>query len=298
MATLTLALPKPFELRLALFGHGWIALQPHGWSEQQRTWTTVLRIGQKAFAVSTRQQSNQLRVQIDGNRTLTPRQLETLRRQLRHMLRLDEDLTPFWQLCRQTKGFHWVARRGGGRLLRSPTVFEDLMKLLFTTNCSWSLTEALTRNLVQAIGPRAKGGQCAFPTATECAQNEAFYRDVVRAGYRSRACVELAEAFAAGERTDADFVDPELPTDLLRQRLLALRGFGPYAAGQAMRLLGRYDDLAIDSWCRARITGLLGRSKPPSDQAIAHRYRSFGAHAGLGMWCELTADWHDEKTRR
>ena len=41
--------------------------------------------------------------------------------------------------------------------------------------------------------------------------------------------------------------------DELWRRLLALHGFGPYAAGQAMRLCGHYDRLALDSWCRARL---------------------------------------------
>ena len=52
------------------------------------------------------------------------------------MLRLNEDLGPFWRVCRKTPRLKWVARRGAGRLMRSPTLFEDLIKLLFTTNCN------------------------------------------------------------------------------------------------------------------------------------------------------------------
>ena len=184
--------------------------------------------------------------------------------------------------------------RGGGRLLRSADVFEDLLKLLFTTNCSWAATTAMTRHLVAALGAEAPDGSRAFPTAAECVQNERFYRDVVRCGYRATAAQRLAERFASGELTEWHFVDPELPTATLRERITALHGFGPYAAGQAMRLFGRYDDLALDSWCRATMAWLLQKRTPPSDATIARRYRAFGPWAGLALWCELTAPWHGE----
>jgi N-glycosylase/DNA lyase len=84
----------------------------------------------------------------------------------------------------------------------------------------------------------------------------------------------------------------------VRKRLLALDGFGPYAAGQALRLLGRYDDLALDSWCRARIAQTLGRRKAPRDTAIARSYAGFGSYKGLALWCDLTAEWHGEGALR
>ena len=81
----------------------------------------------------------------------------------------------------------------------------------------------------------------------------------------------------------------------MRKRLLGLPGFGPYATGQALRLLGRYEDLALDSWCRNKIADVLGRKKPPKDSIIARRYKHFGAYCGLALWLDLTADWHGER---
>jgi N-glycosylase/DNA lyase len=114
----------------------------------------------------------------------------------------------------------------------------------------------------------------------------------VRTGYRARACSALAAAFATGELTDQHFLAPSLSAAELWDRLLALDGFGPYAAGQAMRLLGHYEQLALDSWCRGRLAKLLGRKRPPSDAAVQRQYRDFGAFAGLALWCDLTAEWH------
>ena len=46
---------------------------------------------------------------------------------VRHILRLDEDLTPFYALAGQDPDLAW-ATRGAGRMLRSPTVLEDVVK--------------------------------------------------------------------------------------------------------------------------------------------------------------------------
>jgi N-glycosylase/DNA lyase len=214
------------------------------------------------------------------------------------MLRVDEDLSEFWRLCRAVPRLRWVARRRAGRLLRAPTLFEDLLKLLFTTNCAWSATRRMTDNLVGALGPATPSGHRAFPSPAACAaEPERFWRDVVRAGYRARACRSLARLFEDGAAARGELEDPAIPTDELRRRLRALPGFGPYAAGQALRLLGRYDDLALDSWCRTKLGRLQGRARPPADRAIERAYRPFGRFAGLALWMDLTADWHRARGR-
>jgi len=289
----TIDVAEPFELRLCLFGHGWIALRPHAFDEQRQRWTTVLRLGRAVVDARVRQRDGAtLQVELDARTKLTASQIAEARRQLAHMLRLDDDLSEFHARCDEHAPLRWVARRGGGRLLRSPTVFEDLMKLLFTTNTTWASTEAMTNNLVDALGAKAASGARAFPTAKQCVRDEAFYRDVVRCGYRAQAALELAEAFATGALRDEHFLAPQ-PSDALWRRLCALRGFGPYAAGQAMRLCGHYDKLAIDSWCRARFAERARSGRAPSDAAIAREYSRFAPYDGLAMWCDLTTDWHE-----
>jgi N-glycosylase/DNA lyase len=289
-----LAVPPPFELPVVLQGHGWVALPPHRWAGAEAPWQTVLDLDGTAVGAAVSPAAAGLAVTLRSPQRLAPAQLAAARAQLAHCLRLHDDLGDFWSLCRQWPHLRWVARRGGGRLLRSPTLFEDLLKLLFTTNCTWSQTTAMTRNLVDAIGPAAPDGSRGFPSAAQCARGEAFFRDTVRVGYRARACADLAARFADGRLAQAHFAAADLPTAEVRKRLLALDGFGPYAAGQALRLLGHYDDLALDSWCRARIAALLGKKKPPKDAAIARRSKAFGRWAGLALWCELTAEWHGQ----
>ena len=144
-----------------------------------------------------------------------------------------------------------------------------------------------------AAGSPAPSGARAFPTPKQCLRDAAFYRDVVRTGYRAEAAVELAQAFVDGGLSDALFLRPQ-PADELWRRLVGLRGFGPYAAGQAMRLLGHYEHLALDSWCRAQLAQMAGRKAPPSDRAVERRYAKFAPYQGLALWLDLTAAWHQD----
>jgi N-glycosylase/DNA lyase len=280
-----------------LFGHGWIDLPPHVWDDTSRTFETPLvpSAPERAIDARVRPSKSGLSITLESSAPLDDAEVRAARDQIARMLRVEDDLASFWMICREHAHLEWVARRGGGRLMRSPSLFEDLMKLLFTTNCTWAVTRGMTRRLVDTLGPAAPSGRRAFPSAEVCAERPAsFFKDEVRTGYRAEACRALAAAFADGTIDVAAIEDPARPTDEVRRRLLSLRGFGPYAVGQALRLLGRYDDLAIDSWCRSRLAEMAGKKKPPTDRAIARRYEKFGSYQGLALWMDLTAAWHGE----
>ena len=288
----TLRPAGPYDLAVALRGHGWVDLAPHRLDGAGLC--TVVEIDGVGADVRVGQAGDgSVSVSAVRGGGWSHPQKNLLRVGLRRMLRLDVDLAAFWAVCAGRSDLAWVPVRRAGHLMQSATLFEDLLKILFTTNCSWSLTRVMARRLVDAIGSAAPSGDRGFPSAGACAaQPESFWRDEVRAGYRARHCVALSAAFAADDRSVSGLEDPGVPTDELRRRLLALPGFGPYAVGHALRGLGRYDDLALDSWCRARMREILGRAEAPGDAWFERRYRPFGAFAGLALWMELTADWH------
>jgi N-glycosylase/DNA lyase len=195
-------------------------------------------------------------------------------------------------------GLAWAAR-GAGRLVRSPTVFEEVVKTICTTNCAWSATERMVGALVEHLGEPAAGAPAgpygrAFPTAAAMAgANEGFYREVVRAGYRGAYLRSLSADVASGAldlealgRASAE----ELSDDDLAELLLALPGVGPYAAAHIMMLLGRYSRLVLDSWTRPKYASLNG-GRPAKDSTIERRFRRYGPYAGLAFWLLLTHDW-------
>lgn len=224
------------------------------------------------------------------------RQAAALLDAVRHVLRLDEDLSPFYALAAADPDLAW-ATAGAGRMLRSPTVFEDVVKTICTTNCSWAATERMVGALVEHLGEPAPGAPAtgaagrAFPTAAAmAAMGEGFYRETVRAGYRGRYLRELAGAVASDSLDLEALAAPELPDDEVEARLLALPGVGPYAAAHVMTMLGRYGKPVLDSWTRPTYARLTGR-KAVSDAAIVRRFRRYGPWAGLAFWLTVTRDW-------
>ncbi len=294
-ATFRLRACGPYDLRTAIHGHGWFDLAPHAWDETAGRLDTVLGIDDATAAdVRVTSSSDGLVARVVTAAPLSGK-AAALRAGLRRMLRLDVDLLPFWTECSRHERLAWVPKKRAGHLMQSATLFEDLLRILFTTNCSWAATRLMCSRTAEALGPVAPSGRRALPSAAVCAaEPESFWRDTVRTGYRAKSCRLLAAGFASGELEAAAFEASPIAVDVLRKRLLALPGFGPYAVGHALRGLGHFEDLALDSWCRARMATLLGKRKPPSDRWFATEYERFGAFRGLALWMELTADWHGE----
>jgi 3-methyladenine DNA glycosylase/8-oxoguanine DNA glycosylase len=208
---------------------------------------------------------------------------------VRHMLRLDADLSAFYAVASADGDLTWAAS-GAGRMMRSPTVFEDVVKTICTTNCAWSATVRMTTALVEHLGAEAPDGRRAFPVPAAMAEaDEGFYRDVVRAGYRGAYLRSLALSVAEGVLDLEALNDPELPDAEVAERLLALPGCGPYATAHMMMLLGRYSRLILDSWTRPKYARLNGRKA--ADRTIERRFRRYGDYAGLAFWLYLTRDW-------
>ena len=220
---------------------------------------------------------------------------------VRHVLRLDADLSAFYEAASADPDLDWVTT-GAGRMVRSPTVFEDVIKTICTTNCAWSATQRMVHAIVEHLGDRAPGADPegpwgrAFPTpAAMAGAGEGFYRDVARAGYRGAYLIQLARSVRDGELDLESFATAssrELPDEELEARLLALPGVGPYAAAHIMMTLGRYHRLILDSWTRPTYAKKVGRATA-TDAAIERRFRRYGPYAGLAFWLFLTRDWVD-----
>jgi 3-methyladenine DNA glycosylase/8-oxoguanine DNA glycosylase len=282
---------EPVDLRRTVDGHGLTSLPPMTLDDDQRGFTTVLRMPRgRPLAVRVRQ-AGKARIRVRAAATSAARQRAVLDG-VRHVLRLDEDLSGFYERVLADEDLSW-ASTGAGRMMRSQTVFEDVVKTICTTNCAWSGTVRMVNGLVDGLGETAVGGGHAFPTPAAMAEaSDAFYTDEVRAGYRGPYLRKLAaddasgtldlEALAAAPRS-------ELPDAELEERLLGLAGVGPYAAAHIMMLMGRHSRLILDSWTRPTYAKLRGRKQ--TDKQILRRFKPYGDHAGLAFWLTLTRSW-------
>jgi 3-methyladenine DNA glycosylase/8-oxoguanine DNA glycosylase len=277
-----------------IVSHGVADLPPNRLDLEARALETTLVVPRGARTVRIAEANGDARIEVVAGRVTDA--IETaLRKTLGHMFRLDDDLSAFYELCREDDELGWCAD-GAGRMLRSPTVFEDVVKTICTTNTAWSGTRKMTAALVDNLGIEAPGGARTFPTPEAMAAvDEAFYREVVRAGYRSAYLRQLAGDVASGQVDLEGLNDPELPDEEVGARLLALPGVGPYAAAHVMLTsLGRYSRLVLDSWTRPTYRKLSGARGAIRDATIERRFRRYGEWAGLAFWLYLTRSWVED----
>lgn len=284
--------PKNFNFRRVVMGHGWYDLPPFVFDEAANTLFYVFssRISGKSEPVLI-SDGGRSRLKVSVSKTADA---DEVGRVIRHVLRIDEDFGEFYSALDGHGGLKWVENLSAGRLLRSGTVFEDLVKTMCTTNCSWGLTKNMTTNLVSKLGKKVPGGR-AFPTAKAMAsKQESFYRDEIRAGYRSPYFVELSDAVASGKLDPEAWLCSDLPTAELKKEIKKVKGIGDYAAENLLKLLGRYDGLALDSWLRGGFYKKHNREKPCPDKKIEKHYKKFGQWKGLAIWCDMTEHWFEE----
>ena len=233
-------------------------------------------------------------LKVKASRRLGKKAADNVVRDVRHMFRLDDDLVGFYQSMASEPEFAWIASEGAGRLLRSPTVFEDLVKMICTTNCSWALTEKMVGALVSELGDESDDGRKSFPTAGAMARKpEKFFRDKIRAGYRAPYLKELAQRVASGVLDVESWLTNEAPLDDLIKEMKSVKGVGNYAAENLLKLIGRYDGLALDSWTRAQFARARNNDRAASDKKIARFYARFDSWRGLALWCDMTRHWLD-----
>jgi 3-methyladenine DNA glycosylase/8-oxoguanine DNA glycosylase len=278
---------EPVDLRRTLASHGVADLPPNRLDEEAWTLETTLAPDGRARTVRVSGgRPGHARVEWLDSRTSAAARARLVAG-VRHMLRLDEDLSRFYALVAADGDLAWVTR-GAGRMLRSPTVFEDLVKTICTTNCTWAATVRMVTALVEHLGI---GGRT-FPSPAVMAEaSDDFYRDVARTGYRGAYLQTIARGVADGT-IDLEILDgrSDLPDEEVAMRLLALPGVGPYAAAHAMMLLGRYGRLILDSWTRPTYARI-AQYKTVKDSTIERRFRRYKDFAGLAFWLYLTRDW-------
>ncbi len=291
---LSINIPRNFSFRHTIRSHGWSGLLPFEIDEAKSSLSYVFKTNEsnRPLYATISQDSGMLKIECDRSDFDTEKVLTNVR----HMLRLDDDLDAFYDAIGKEASLKWISTVNAGRLLRSPTVFEDLVKTLCTTNCSWGATTKMVTNLVEKLGETSRDGKRAFPTAQALAGvTEKFFRDEIRAGYRSPYFAEMAELIASDRLDPEAWLKSDLPTAELRQEIKRIKGFGDYAADNLLKLLGRYDGLALDSWLRAGFYIKHNREKVCADPKIEKHYKKFGKWKGLAMWCDMTEKWFEEQ---
>jgi 3-methyladenine DNA glycosylase/8-oxoguanine DNA glycosylase len=290
---LTIRTPTDFNFYRTVLSHGWCELLPFELDRENWKLTRVLDLDRgKPVTVEVSTRKGALKILV--SREVNERAAQKIVRDVRHMFRLDDDLKLFYQVISNEPEFSWIAEQGAGRLLRSPTVFEDLVKMICTTNCSWALTEKMVTSLVNELGTASDDGRKSFPAAEVMAQQStAFYRDKIRSGYRAPYLMELAQRVASAELDVESWLSSEASLADLMKEMKSVKGVGNYAAENVLKLIGRYDGLALDSWTRSKFATMRNKGRVANDKTILRFYARFNSWRGLVLWCDMTREWLD-----
>jgi 3-methyladenine DNA glycosylase/8-oxoguanine DNA glycosylase len=145
---------------------------------------------------------------------------------------------------------------------------------------------------INTLGDAYPGGGFAFPIPQQIvAMKLDDLNTHIRAGYRGAYLHELAQRIVEGDIEVESWRDADIPSLELYKRIKGLKGFGDYAAGNLLRLLGHFDRLATDSVCREVYAELNGGLPASHDKEIAAYYERFGQWRGLVQWMDVMRDY-------
>jgi 3-methyladenine DNA glycosylase/8-oxoguanine DNA glycosylase len=306
----TLSARPPFNFLSVVNSHGWRQLAPFSYDETTNTLCYVLRLSNGRVI------ELKLRDAGDGVSVETEKLDRTERKEVADkvawMFGLDLDFSRFYAASRGEPKLALAKKYAHGRVLRSPTLFEDVIKTILTTNTLWGATKNMTLKLVNefglalplsyASGTIVSGGlsaseasvskpeveapfKKAFPTPEAiAASSPEVLKEKIRVGYRAPALHQLAVRIASGTLDLEALKTSELPTLELRKELLKINGVGPYAAANLLLIMGRSDFIPVDSWALKLVSHEWYRGKPITGKEVEKRFEKWGEFKGLAFW--------------
>lgn len=282
---LTLSARPPFNFLSVINSHGWRQLAPFSYDENTNMLSYVLRIS------SGRVVDLKFKDGGDGVTLETEKLNKTERKEVEDkvtwMFGLDMNFSLFYTVARGEPKLARVKKRALGRVLRSPTLFEDVIKTILTTNTLWTATKNMTLKLVNEFGEPlpSEPTRTAFPTPEAIAASSPdVLKEKIRVGYRAPAIHQLAVRVASGQFDLEALKTSNLSTLALRKELLTINGVGPYAAANLLMILGRHDFIPIDSYALKRVSHEWYSGGSVTAKEIEKRFAKWGGFKGIAFW--------------
>ena len=268
------AVASIFNFPSTVVSHGWYLLAPFRWSRDEQILRRPEILGGKAVDLEISHDGEALVVR---GAPMTPE----LRAKLTRMFQLHLDLGDFIARARQTETHAWVERAGFGRLLCGSTLFEDVVKIILTTNTMWRQTMRMCELLVEKCGRRTPSGFAAFPEPADVVRfSAAELQEDCRLGYRAKSIHAVAQAIA-------EFRAEGNTTEEIFASYKRLPGIGPYGAAHLLAMDGRHDFIAVDTEFRRFVRDRYHGGRAVSERTMLRHYARWGRWKYLAYWSEL-----------
>lgn len=275
--------PKWYDLFITCHTHGWINLAPFSWNEKHSRLGFALLIDGQAVDVTIQQDKLTVSALICSEKKLNSASVKRIDSALIRILGLKEDTAGLFKTAQRIGGpYPELMKKGAGRLLRGATLWEDAAKTLFTTNCSWALTQKICEKICSStFSMPSPSGRYPFPNPSSLAgESPESLKKKIPIGYRSEYLKLLSKAFSQDSHLAALEKKP-LSYDSAYMIASGLKGFGRYAGSHLLILAGYYEKIPVDSEVMSYIKK--DYSARRAERWIDRRYAPWGRYRWWGF---------------
>ena len=279
---------QPFDLENSLKSHGWFQLVPFYWNESLKlfSWVTLLDSPVKIDIRQRSRDESKTVLEFTVERTISADEKNCIIQKFEHIFSLHLDLSTFYSQCESHNVLKYVRKLGLGHLMRSESLYEDIIKSICGTNVQWTQAVKMVNNIA-AAGPIIENLYHAFPSpGTLLEKGESYFKETGRVGYRSRYLLDCCNRFVNGEVQSKQAEKGRLNSDELRSYFTSFSGIGPITANYLLALYGSFEDIAVDSFVLSYMKNMHFGYKPTPAE-VQDYYAQFGSWRYLAYWMEM-----------
>ncbi|CEM37777.1 unnamed protein product [Vitrella brassicaformis CCMP3155] len=288
--SVTIDVADDFDLAKSICSYGFFVLAPNKWcppppslSTDHGVFKRPLRYGEKGqhvCDVTLTMGQGTIDVSVATSCPLDDGHLGEIKQQICRMCRVSFPIDSWWSLHSEAKSL------GFGRLFRSPTLWEDMVKTITVCNVHWKRTCIMNRLLCDKVSSHMGS----FPSPSDVLKfSPEWLQRECNLGYRATRLYKLASAFTDGTIDVAWWEHSDRTQQEVWDACLSLNGFGPFATNNVLQLMGFLETFPYDSEtvrhfreCHKVIGSLADITK----KAKQH-YAKYAPYQFVAYWFEL-----------
>jgi 3-methyladenine DNA glycosylase/8-oxoguanine DNA glycosylase len=281
-----ISVPKYYDLFMTCHAHGWINLAPFRWDDNSTTLHFPVFISSNPVDIMVRQNSQRIVASIFSQVKLSRTQVNSARELIVRALDLNTDTEALQSIAERVgEDYVEIIKKGAGRLLHAPTLWEDAAKTLFTTNCTWNLTQKMCEAACSATFSKpAPSGILPFPAPQTIAEYKPEQiQKLMPVGYRSEYLRALAKYFTKNPSL-SDIESNNYQYSEADKLVRSFRGFGDYGVAHLLILSGYFNEIPIDTSVVSYLKNNHRVRKPKS--FIDRTYRKWEKYKWWGLKLE------------
>jgi N-glycosylase/DNA lyase len=242
-------IPKHYDLSMTCHAHGWMNLAPFRWNADSKTLHFSIFVDDAPIDIETCQIGGKIAASLISHLKLSEDQIDFAKKMIVRSLDLNASTDALLEIAERVgQNYVDIIKKGAGRLLHSPTLWEDAAKTLFTTNCTWNLTQKMCDAVCsERFSKAAPSGSFPFPPPQTIAEyTPEQIRKLMPIGYRAEYLIPLAQRFKEDpflSAIETNGYNYKTADKLVR----SLRGFGDYGVAHLLILSGYFNEIPIDT---------------------------------------------------